>query len=233
MKRNYIGAFFAFLSFAFLGAMVAYSQPAPAPTLGVMRIFDAINSSACNFANQKNCGADVNQVGQIAVDTKPKRITYRANIAGLVPAASATDVFYISGSATKTVTVNRVVVSGTAGTAVVVPVQIIKRSTANSGGTCAASTNVPLDSSDAAATAVVSSCTANPTTGTAVGTVASQAVFLSLSSAVNAGAGEFNFGANNGKPVVLRGTSQVLAVNFNAVSVSSGVVTAYVEWTEE
>lgn len=215
------------------GAWIASGQPAPAPVLGVMRIYDATNTAICTFSAQKNCGTDVNQVGQLAVDTKPKRITYRANIAGLVPAASATDIVYINGSATKTVTINRVFVTGTAGTAVAVPVQIIKRSTASSGGTCAAMTSVPLDSSDAAATAVVNSCTANPTPGTSVGTVASQSVFFSLASAVNAQPGDFKFGDTNGKPVVLRGVAQGLAVNLNAVSVSSGVLTAWIEWTEE
>lgn len=223
----------ALTSVLLTGAWIASGQPAPAPILGVARLMHYTNPSICTFAKIYNCGVNANQVGQLQVDTKPKRITYRANIAGLVPVASATDVFYISGSATKTVTVNRIMVTGTAGTAVAVPIQIIKRSTANSGGTCAASTNVPLDSSDTAATAVVTSCTANPTTGSAVGTVASQSVYLSLSSDVPAVPGDFTFGNTNGKPLVLRGVAQVVAVNFNAVSVSSGVVNAWVEWTEE
>ena len=232
MFKKYL-AVASLIGLLLVGAWQASGQPAPAPVLGVQRIYDAINSTACTFAAQKNCGVDVNQVGQIAVDTKPKRITFRANVAGLVPAASATDVFYINGSATKTVTVNRIYVTGSAGTAVAVPVQIIKRSAATSGGTCAAATNVPLDSSDTAATAVVNSCTANPTLGAAVGTVASQSVFFSLSSAVNAAPGDFDFGKTNGKPLVLRGVAEGLGVNLNAVSVSSGVLTVWIEWVEE
>lgn len=232
MKKGYFAAL-ALAALSLVGAWQLAAQPAPAPVLGVQRIVDFTNSAICTFARQQNCGTDVNQVGQLAVDTKPKRITYRANIADLVPVASATDIVYINGSATKTVTINRIFITGTAGTAVAVPVQIIKRSAATSGGTCAAMTSVPLDSSDTAATAVVNSCTANPTPGAAVGTVASQSVFFSLSSAVNAQPGDFTFGDTNGKPVVLRGVAQGLAVNLNAVSVSSGVLNVWIEYTEE
>lgn len=213
-------------------AGVAFAQGF-APQLGISRIFDTVNGATCTFALQRNCGADVNQVGQLAVDLKPKRITYRANVAGLVPAASATDVFYINGSASKTITVNRLFVSGSAGTNVGVPMQVIKRSTATTGGTCAAATNVPLDSADAAATAVVNSCTANPTPGTSVGTVASQQVWLPTTSGVTGPPGDFRFGDANGKPVVLRGTAQGLALNLNGVSVTTGALTVWIEWTEE
>lgn len=233
MKRNYIGALGAFLSFAFLGAMVAYSQPAPAPALGVFRIFDTINSTACTFANQKNCGADVNQVGQLSVDHQGKRVTYRAAATGLVPVASATDVAYLSGSATKTVKVTRIIVSGSAGTNLGVPVSIIKRSTANSAGTCASLTSVPMDSSDSAGTAVATSCTANPTTGTTVGTVANQQLWLPTTGGAASPVADFRFGDFGGKPVYLRGTSQVLAVNLNAVSVTSGLLYITFEYTEE
>ena len=56
---------------------------------------------------------------------------------GLVPASSATDVFTITGSATKTVRVTRIEITATttAATPAALDVLLLKRSTANSGGT--------------------------------------------------------------------------------------------------
>ena len=231
MKRLLLAA----LGVALIGiaAWQAIAQPAPAPQLGIFRVYDAVNTANCTFAATRNCGADVNQVGQLSVDTVGKRITYRATATGLVPVASATDVFYISGSATKTVKVNRIFVTGTAGTNVGVRAQIVKRSTANSDGTCAAVTRVPVDSANTAPTAVVTSCTANPTTGTLVGAVASQSVWLPTTAGVSGAPGDFRFGDTNGQPVVLRGTAEVLAVNLSGTSITSGLLEVFIEFTEE
>lgn len=231
------------IPFAIALAIVGYSvdyyriasiaQAQPAPQLGVMALKDGSASDpGCSPTKVANCLVAVGADEALAVNGEGRRATYRATVVGLVPAASATDIAYIIGSATKTVRVTRVSVSGQAGTAINTPIVLVKRSTAASGGTCAGATEVPIDSTSAAATAAVTTCTANPTLGTGVGSVASQAIFLSTAT-TQPRAADFIFGTEGGQPIVLRGVAQNVAVNLNGVSVSSGVVNVTFEWTEE
>lgn len=157
--------------------------------------------------------------------------TYSAAISGLVPVASATDVFTITGSPTATVRVTRCEVSGTA-TAISVSAQWVKRSTANSGGSPASVPAVPHDSSDPAATATVLSYTANPVgLGTLVGLL--RAVRAALPGAGTLGAiVSLAFGDRPAKPIVLRGVNEVLALNLAGATIAGGNLNISVEWTE-
>lgn len=158
--------------------------------------------------------------------------TYSASVAGLVTALVATDIFTITGSASKTVKITQIQVAAT-GNNNNVDLDLIKRSTANTGGTSTSRTAVPHDSTDAAATATVLAYTVNPTLGTPVGTV--RATNFATSSAISPQADRvvFDFGASISKPIVLRGTSQVLAVNLNGNTIAAPAVDISVEWTEE
>lgn len=158
--------------------------------------------------------------------------TYGASTAALVPAASATDIFTITGNATTTVYVTKITISGTQTTGGQVRFDLVKRSTADTAGTSTAPTAVPYDSGDAAASAVLAAYTANPTTGTTVGAIRS--ALLSIGATTN-GSNEvqvFDFGATNGKPVVLSGTAQALAVNLAGVTVTGGSFYISIEWYE-
>lgn len=164
------------------------------------------------------------------------RPTYRASVVGLVTAASATDIVAISGSATKTVQITRAECNGTSATgAVTSDITAIKRSTANTGGTSTTPTAVPMDSSSAAATAVVRAYTVNPTVGTPVGTVASAKIPLPAPTT----AGDLsrvalaNY-APPAQPVTLRGVAQVWAINGNGATLGAGAVSldCVVEWVE-
>lgn len=225
-------------AFAAIGALssVPHAWSQVAPQLATTRVLDgsvASTGANCTATNASGCAARVGVDKALAVNIEGRRATYRATVTGLVPAASATDIAYINGSATKTVRVTRIVVSGTAGTHVNTPIILVKRSTANSGGTCAAATNVPLDSSNAAATAVVNSCTANPTTGTLVGNISARSYFFGVATEASGPPADFLIGQEGGQPLTLRGVAQGLAVNLGAVSVTSGVVNVTIEWTEE
>jgi Tfp pilus assembly protein FimT len=66
--------------------------------------------------------------------------TYRAVITGIATASTPTDIFRISGSATKTVYIKRISVDGVKTTSGTLLVNLIKRSTANSDGTTVAIT---------------------------------------------------------------------------------------------
>lgn len=186
--------------------------------------------------------ANASAYGRIQLDATTKA-TYSAGSTFTTPAASTTDFWQIYGSSTKTIKVLRVEAAYTSGsTSTSDQLFLIKRSTANSGGTSTVVTNVPLDSANAAATAVVRIYTANPTTGTSVGTVASG----TLISATNAGSvnsvSQSPTGAQvlfdhrlTGQPVVLRGTGEGLVLNFAGVIPASLTprIAVTVFWTEE
>jgi len=96
------------------------------------------------------------------------KTTYSAGFIGLVPAASTTDLLCIAGSATKTVKLQSIKISGS-GTAISVPATLLKRASADTGGTAASTTANPAnniskrDSGNATASATVIAYTANPT----------------------------------------------------------------------
>lgn len=160
------------------------------------------------------------------------RVTYSAAVVNASIALLATDIFTITGSASKTIRVTNIGITTTGG-GVVSNVILLKRSTANSGGTSTTLTNVPHDSADTAATATVRSYTANPTTGTLVGNIRSIKINSPLVSAITAPSDpEWLFGTR-GKAIVLRGTGEVLSINLAGVTISGAAFSIYVEWTEE
>lgn len=171
------------------------------------------------------------------------KVTYSAGFVGLVPAASATDTVCLAGSATKTVKLTKVVLSGSAGTLVTLPVSLVKKATADTGGTAASTTANPantitkMDSGFAAATATPVSYTAVPTINDAGTIFASQSLTLPVTSAgVATVPAVFDFTRDNANLVnqpTLRGVAQQICVHLNTVSVSSGVINGYITWTED
>lgn len=190
--------------------------------------------------------AQVNVVPQVGVTFGyvPK-VTYSAAFIGLVPAASATDVICLAGSASKIVKLTSVRLSGTAGTLVTLPITLLRRATADTGGTAGTTTANPAntiakrDSTYATAAATPISYTANPTINDASPTyVDSGSLTLNLTGTTAAVAGylPFDYGKDNANllaPPTLRGAAQQLCLNFNAISVSSGVLNGALAWTEE
>jgi len=198
-------------------------------------LWDGTETAAIAAASTPPLSSDTgltvsNRVGLMA--------TYAASITGLASASSATDIFTITGSSSKTIRVTKIRLSGTESSPGAVDFYLIKRSSANSGGTSTTRTAVPYDSSDSSATATVRAYSANPSSlGTAVGTLATER--LSIAAIGSGGATglnsylEWDFGDQIRKPVVLRGTSQVLAINLNGVTVTQSLFDIWIEWTEE
>lgn len=191
---------------------------------------------------RNNSGGELlgEQLGANSIPVVPSREqTYSASIVRLASVASATDIFTITGSATKTVKVKRIAISGTQTTHSWRDILAVKRSTANTGGSSTAPTRVPHDSNNNAATATVLAYTANPTLGTLVGTIRSGKMSMSQVTPSNAqsnGPGNhliWDFGADGGQPIILRGTSQVLAINLNGVTIAGASFDINIEWTEE
>lgn len=102
----------------------------------------------------------------MACNSEPTILTYGATSVGLVPAAAATDVACLIGSASRVTRLQMVRISGS-GTAISTPVVLLKRASANTGGTAATGAALPvpyaLDSTNSAATATTTAYTANPT----------------------------------------------------------------------
>lgn len=172
--------------------------------------------------------------------TNSEKTTYRAST--IIPLVAAVTVnvpfFNIIGSASKTVKVRKITVSGMTLTAVgYFAINVEKLSTASTGGTSTTPAAVPLDSADAAATAVVRAYTVAPTKGSLVGTVASWRALWQATVAAAAGVNDwftFFFGdLPETRAVVLRGVAQELALTFPVVLASAGTLSVDIEWTEE
>ena len=169
----------------------------------------------------------------ITVSTAAAPATYSAAVVGLASALTATDIFTITGSATKTVRVSRIMVNGVQTTAAQVNMLLIKRSTANSAGTSTAPTRVAYDSTSAAATATVLAYTANPTLGTALGTASASRAFIpGAATASDAQGLEIVSGDVGQQMMTLRGIAEVLGVNLNGTTIAGSAFNITVEWTE-
>jgi hypothetical protein len=166
--------------------------------------------------------------------------TYRYCSLALAMVATPTDALVIQGSATKTVRVKRIKVSGQATAQGSMPVQLIRRSTA---GTVAPAVLTAIaaakhDSTDPAATAVVSTVgTANPgVLGTSAGIVGVDRLGMSALGTGTAGGGEdvdWNFATRQDKAIVLRGVSEFLVINFNGAAIPAGGVVDFEVELEE
>ena len=180
--------------------------------------------------------------GRLWVKSVPvTKATYRSAPTTTFVAVAGTAMFFvISGSVSKTVTIQRISMSCPTLTAVAYHNIVVEKwSTAPTLGTATTLVKVPLDSNYAAATAnLVQVYTAAPTEGTLVGTIGSQRF---LSQATTAAAGgpppdkvEWDFRTMGGSSgVVLRGTAQCLSLAFCTAPASAVTMVVEVEWTEE
>jgi len=169
--------------------------------------------------------------GALTVANYEKQAKTFSASASLAAAAAATDIAILPGNASNTVYVTRVTISGIQTTGGLADVQLVKRSTANSGGTSAAMTAVPHDSTDAAAVSAPLSYTANPTPGTPVGSVRRGYLPIGAATAAVNPIVVFDFG-DKGRPIVLRGVAQGLAVNLGGATLAGGTFDVNFEWFE-
>lgn len=168
--------------------------------------------------------------------------TYAATAVGLAPGTAPTDVACLRGSASRTVRVKQVRISGTAGTAINIVANLTKHTSIDTGGTPATGNALPvpypLDSSFPTVSATAASWTANPTINDAApGIINSSTVFLpatATASGAYAALFQWDDGGPAVSPPVLRGAAQELCVNLGGVTApSSGLMTISFEWTEQ
>ena len=157
------------------------------------------------------------------VPTVPSALVAAYASAGVLtaPAATPTDLVVLNGSATKTIRVKRITVTGSATTAGSMEVLLKKHTVANTGGTKATAPDVvKLDSADGAATCVVDLYTANPTIDSTAKLMAVRALNMGVAGAN--GAVEFDFTNADNKGILIKGAAQALAINFNGGTVPTG-----------
>ena len=167
--------------------------------------------------------------------TDNKEAAYCGSTPVFTTAASATDIFNFKGSSTKTIYIRKIVWKQSSyGSTTLHQVYLIKRSTANSGGTSSAITAVPLDSSFASATASGVYYTANPSSlGTSLGTLTHIPVIASTAPVSQSFSTLFD-STKGGSPIVLRGTSESISVNYNGVTDAIGTSAVVdIEWSEK
>jgi hypothetical protein len=185
----------------------------------------------------------VNTVPQVGVTCvqEPAVASYAASGIGIVPAGSVTDIACIQGAANTVIRIQRVRISGTAGTGIIVPVALMKRASLDTGGTPATTTALPvayaMDSNNATAKATLNAWTANPTiVDTSPGIIGVQNLVLTKTDGTNGIVApetlfDYDAGATIQKPT-LRTAAQALCVNLQATSPSSGLVNVTFAWTE-
>jgi phage tail protein X len=185
----------------------------------------------------------VNQVPQVgAISTIYRNPTYTASSVALVPAASATDIFCISPGTAKNISIRRIAIAGTAGTAVATPFLIYRRVSLDTGGTAATSlalpVAVPLSPADPASNATLTAYTANPTiVDSSPSLMQSMMVDLPVTTAAGGDIANVRTWGTSvdmfSKGLDLqKNTTQQICINLNAVSVSSGVLSINMEWQE-
>lgn len=173
----------------------------------------------------------INSVFTLAYDNSTMKQTFSATQAGITAVASQTDMCSLTGSATKTVKVRRVIFSNVPlATAVTEPISVLKRSTATTGAGTSLAT-VAYDTNNAATSVALAEVwTAAPTVGTPIGVLADIVAPFAIGSGANSPI-TFTFG-QLGQPLVLRGVAEQVAINLSGVTLT-GTVGCTFEWTEE
>lgn len=167
--------------------------------------------------------------------------TYRATIVGYTGYATPTDLFGISGSASKIIVITMLQAATAATVSTLATFSWIKRSTLNTGGTSAAASGFSTDSADAAATAIVSSWSVIPgALGTAVGTVATHVMLMASATIAKIATSVYGQAtAGNApppvvaKPIILRNANEGVYCNFGGAALPAGFnLDIIVEWME-
>lgn len=184
--------------------------------------------------------------GDMYVNTSGLLNTYGATSIGLSPSANSTDIVCLTGSATKTVKLTQVMVSGTAKVAITVPVSVRLNSAADTSGTAATGRAIPYAysyvSSQTAATATLTAYTASPTLNTASpGIVGSTVLSMptTASGVASPTSAQFSWGNRGGSmQPTLAGVAQQACVSLAGTTLTSGVsfdtplINVTFEWQE-
>lgn len=162
--------------------------------------------------------------------------TYRLAVYNQAWASQSGDLVYIQGSATKTVRVLKVIVSGQATAAVFAGITVQRHSATDTSGTCTAQTGTALgslDTNNTTPTAGINLCTAAATPGASAGTIdACRLDVGAVGTPTTPDVCVFTYGVNDDQMLTLRGTGDWIGVNTGSFG-AGGVVDVVVELAEE
>jgi len=165
-----------------------------------------------------------------------QRPTFSTSATFTFPQTGAGDAACLVGSATKTIRITKIRLSGTDATAQSAVMNLVKRTTANSGGTSTQPSIGSFDSTlnNGGATAVMNAYTVVPTPGTGV-TIGSDVInLLATTTATTVYERAFNPQNQLNQQLTLRGVAQSACLNFpNALSTAAASLSATFEWTEQ
>ena len=178
----------------------------------------------------------------LTLETYPQYNEYAASILNLTPSSTATDFFTLSASSTKTVWLRRITCTGVTTAANAQSIELILRSTADTGGTSTAPVAAELFNSAGAgtgpavaATAAVAAYTVNPTgLGTSAGIIAT-GLLQTLATASTGTAGvTFDFPITDPSlvPVLIKGSTSILALNAGGATGSGASLSCTAIWSE-
>lgn len=166
-------------------------------------------------------------------DNDPLRATYAAFIPSFAPAATPTDIMQLTGSASKTIRLRLITVTGTATAASNIILNLVRRSTLSTGAG-STPTVVTRDSADDAPSATLQTFSANPTLGTSAG------IFdggrLNIAPAANGSIDRliFQYSWYNDKAPVLRTANDAICLNLGGAAwPSGGVLDVSFVWSED
>jgi hypothetical protein len=168
----------------------------------------------------------------LAISTSGFRPTYRYTAVDVTPVATATDVLVLSGSSSKVIRISRISVMGGATATSIYDLYLYKRSAANTGGTLTNPVPTNADSTDAAATGVLSLYTANPSALGAGIVLDASKIFLGTA-ALTSPTTVFTWGVRGDKQPIIR-AGESLSFNFAGAAVPTGSsLYLTIEWTED
>lgn len=148
-------------------------------------------------------------------------------------AASPTDLAGLPGNASNTVVVTKVLMGCTQTTAGILTMNLLKRTTADTAGTSSSTAIHKQDSTGAAAVSVPLTYTANPTLGTQEATTANVDTWQGGAMATGtATPNDIYIGNFERNPIVLRGTAEVLYINFGGTAHSGLSCSTTFFWME-
>lgn len=202
----------------------------------------ALSATLAVQAQVPGVGNTLASVFTLAYDNSTSKPTYSSTVV-FTPPASADTVCTIQGSATKTIRLRRILIWGTTATATTDPAAITFRNSAiTTSGTSVIAVVGKYAANAANATAVVEYYTAAPTENAIASELLDIPVFFgAIGSATSTPTPyEVRFG-DLASPVFLRGTSQIVTVGLNHITLAQSAATpagqpqmsCTWEWTED
>jgi hypothetical protein len=184
------------------------------------------------LTSAQQIAAQFDTVGSLYVNNEGRKATYSAQVNGI--AIIAGNNFFLLGSASKTIRITKLIVSGnvpTTATNVIVAFQICSAPT---GGTSSTSglTIGTYDSNNPAVSATAKYYTAAPTGGATTQTFLDVLDYTLGAPAAVSAPYIANFGQRSAQCPTIRGTSQAFCLFFGSAP-SSSAYTFTIEWTEE